>query len=118
MKQVELDFKKAIEKRNRGMRSAIRHANDDSPGWQSRAVEFVRQYAVNNAEFMAEAARIWSELRGLPLPPTKKAWGPVMKQAEKENIVRAAGAAPAASSNGSYKVKWRSLVYQPREASA
>lgn len=109
--QIPFDFEAAARRRDRGMKRTADHANDWYPGWVSEAVTFIRRYAEQHQEFLAEHARGWALLHGCPKPPNAKAWGPAMKQAEREGVVAHNGAGRAASSNLSFKVKWRSLVY-------
>jgi len=94
------------------MERAARGASSKRPGWTSEAVLYVRRYAERHREFLTEFVRHWAESNGCPKPGNEKAWGPAIKQAEREGIVKAVGVARAADSNLSFKVRWESLVYR------
>ena len=95
--------------RQRGTDGMQRAADPATREWQDKAVGYVRLYAVVHAEFLAESARAMAEHDGLPVPPSKKAWGAVMQRAAREGIVERIGYAPACSSNGAPKCLWRAL---------
>lgn len=93
-----------------GIERASEHAKQVSQDWQTKAVGYVRLFALCEPAFLAEDVREMAERDGFDAPPDGRAWGAVMRQAAREGIVVSAGYAPANSSNGSPKVKWRSLV--------
>lgn len=94
----------------RGIALSADHAERVSAGWQARAVGYVRLHATVHASFMCEDVREMAEADGFDLPPSKTAWGSVMRQAAREGIVAADGYAPANSSRRGPKSVWRSLV--------
>lgn len=97
----------ALAARDVGMARAERGAGSD---WQRLALGYLREYvALDGAPFMAEDFRVFAEAHGLAPPANSKAYGPLMMQAARLGIVRACGYAPAASSNGSPKVRWESV---------
>lgn len=97
----------AERRRDEGMQ---RTALNSGPQWQSSALTFVRAYAEKKAFFLTEEVRQFAEARGLAVPPSKKAWGPVMKLAARRKLIKADGFALANSSNRSPKVLWQSLI--------
>jgi len=100
----------ARQRRDTGMHRAADHAERVYPDWQDRAVGYVRLHATVHTQFMAETVRAVAEADGLTLPPDGRAWGAVMRRAQREGIIRADGYAPANSSNRSPKVRWASMV--------
>lgn len=96
--------------RDKSMAQSVNHANRETPNWQARAVGYVRLHATVHASFLCEDVREMAEADGFDLPPSKTAWGSVMRQAAREGIVAADGYAPANSSRRGPKSVWRSLV--------
>lgn len=96
----------AAHRRDRGIASVAKHAQNDDPGWQDRAIGYVVRCAALHPNFMAEDAREMAELYGLAKPADKRAWGNVMRTAARRGLVRSCGYAPARSSHLSPKVLW------------
>lgn len=90
-----------------GMTRAAEKAERREPGWRANAVEAVRLYAATHRHFMAEDV-----LRVFPAPEEAdaRAFGAVMREAARLGFIVADGFAPAATSNGSPKVRWKSLI--------
>jgi hypothetical protein len=107
---VNLDLFEAMGRRDDGMRRTAQKADRLKPGAQDEAVEYVRRYAKDHLEFLTEHVRAFAALHGY-VAHDGRAWGPVVTRASKLGICAADGFAAAASSNGSPKVKWRSLLY-------
>lgn len=99
-------------RRDDGMARAAAHAEADAPGWIEKAVAFVHRHATMHQTFMTEDVRAeadsWPRLK----VDEPRAWGPVLQLAARRRYIEKAGYAPAASSNRSPKVQWRSLVYR------
>jgi hypothetical protein len=96
--------------RSHGHAEAERAASRASrirPGWRQSALDAVRAYAESHERFMAEDVRIFIDL---PAEADARALGAIMCDARRAGIVKADGYAPARSSNGTPKVRWRSLV--------
>lgn len=93
-----------------GMQRAAQHAENDDPGWCARALQALRQFAVDEGEalFTIETARsaLWS--RGLKGPPELRAWGAVTRAASKAGYIAMTDRMERCpSSNGSPKPLWR-----------
>lgn len=90
-------------------KDAADHADRRRHRWTDTAVAFVGLYIAKRcpAGFLAEDVRRAAEAWGLADPPDGRAWGHVMKRAEREGLIVADGYGSAASSNGSPKVRWR-----------
>jgi hypothetical protein len=97
-----------------GMTRAATKAERVSDGWNERALEAVRQFALEHETFLAEDVR---KLCPTPAGADGRAWGAVIQAAKRNGWIRAGGAASALSSNGSLKVLWKSNVYEPKKAS-
>jgi len=89
-----------------GMAQASSNAESKNPGWNSEALEYVKNYPIT--PFMAEDVRNFAETDGLPLPPSKRAWGSVMVAAKKLGVIRALGMQrkPSDESHGTPAVLW------------
>lgn len=76
-----------------GMTRAIEHAENDEPGWGSRAteklLEFMREHP--GMPFIAPNVRYWAERRGLARPDNDRAWGAVFLAARRRGLIRHAG---------------------------
>lgn len=72
-----------------GIATAVDHAEQDCPGWNARALEFLLQYP--GEEFQAEDVRAWAHSQGLPRPPHARAWGGVIVKARKQGKIQFVG---------------------------
>ena len=103
------DFAEAKEKRDRAISQAAHGAESVDPGFHERALAAVKAFAKCRDEFLTEDVRQYFG----PCAVDPRAWGPLMKHAEKLGIVEAAGFARAASSHLSQKTRWRSKILEP-----
>lgn len=102
------DIAQARARRDLGMARAADKAEREVTGWSEVALAFVRRFVSDRPHpFLAEDVRAAAKVWGLIEPQNAKAWGPVIKRAERAGVVRACGYAPANSSNRSPKVLWR-----------
>jgi hypothetical protein len=99
----------AAARRDTGIARASDHARRVDPAWLEKALGYVRLHAMVATAFLTEDVRAMAEADGLPDPPDGRAWGAVMRTAKHRGIVRAAGYAPAKSSNLSPKVWWAAV---------
>jgi FMN phosphatase YigB (HAD superfamily) len=113
MQQPELYFdqiQQARARRDAGMASSARHAEQDAPGWLESAVAEVHRYAhaVYPADFTIEEARASIE-HNLQRPPELRAWGAVTRACKARGLIEAVEGVwrCAASSNGSPKQVYR-----------
>jgi hypothetical protein len=92
-----------------GARRAADHADRMREAWTATAVAWVRLFVSSRVgrPFLAEEVRAGALEWGLDAPPDGRAWGHVMRRAQRDGLIAAAGYAAAASSNGSPKVLWR-----------
>lgn len=95
----------AAMKRDAGMARVQRSAGDM---WMDEALLVLKRFLATRMTptFLVEDIRTFADLTGFK-SPKPKAWGPVIKRAEKLGLVTADGYAPANSSNRSAKVQWR-----------
>jgi hypothetical protein len=97
----------AREQGHSAARAAADRASRLDSDWKRAAVEAVKDHATRNREMLAEHVRIV-----IPEGADRRAVGHVFREAQRLGYVRADGYAPAASSNGSPKCRWRSLIYE------
>jgi len=71
--------------RDAGMQQAVDNAESKHPSWGDRALSLLVKYPKD--EFMAEQVREFAKSRGLPDPPSKRAWGAVIVKAKKMGII-------------------------------
>lgn len=80
------------ERRDRGIQAAAHHAGQ---GWNEEADAFLAQFIeATTGPFLCEDVRVQAEAHGLPSPPSKRAWGGVMRRAAQSGAIRRQGYAP------------------------
>lgn len=108
--QRQLDFDGALG----GAAQALQSANAKTPGWGERALEAVREYALAWPSFRIEEVRYWAEERGLPAPPSARAWGAVTIQAKNKGWIERCGVelteARAPGTHPAFAARWRSRL--------
>ena len=85
----QLDLFKSERLREDGITRAIENAERKSDNWMEKAVQFVVRFPKDR--FMTEDVRVWSHENGLPIPPSARSWGAVIRAAEKLGVVRRVG---------------------------
>jgi hypothetical protein len=99
--------REAEEAAQAGMTQAVDHADRVLQQWSMSALAHLVYYARQiNHPFLVEDAREWAEKLGLPVPPTKRAWGAVVRRASRGRHIAKVGHANARSSNNSPKCLW------------
>jgi len=68
-----------------GMNAAIQNACSDEPDWKEQAIAFVAKYP--KTRFQTEDIRNWAYTNGLVRPPSDRAWGSVIVEAKKQNMI-------------------------------
>src|SRR3954463_7824471 len=99
-------------RRDEGMRAALAHADAAVPGWSDGAVAFIASYAMSHREFLCEDIVAEAHKGALREPPTRRAWGPALKGAQKLGYVECIGTGRARTSNLSPKCMWRSRIFE------
>lgn len=77
--------------RDKGMESAVNHANNVHPNWGDRAYNYLMYFIRNNDRFMTEDVRRAAAEINFPDPPSQRAWGAVIIKAVKAGKIRRAG---------------------------
>lgn len=75
--------------KNIGMNQSSSNAESKHPGWMQEALGYVRDYP--GKRFLVESVRRFAERQGLPIPPSKRAWGSVITKAKRLGYVKAIG---------------------------
>ncbi len=110
--QTSFELERAALSRDRGILNASIGAEIAVPGWSLEAFAFLKRFAEQHAQFMAEDVVKAAAADHLPAPPDGRAFGGVIQRAVREGLIRKIGYAPAATSNLSPKCVWQSLVFQ------
>lgn len=95
--------------RDKGMDLADAKATKDNPRWKADAMAALNLYctAHQGQKFLTEDFRDWCVKFDLAdMPENMKAFGPLMRQAAKDGIIKNVGYMPARSSNQSAKTAW------------
>lgn len=84
------DAAEAKRRAEQGAKRALDHANRVNDGWAERALEKLAEYIVTTegSTFMAEDVRVKAYAGGLEPAPDNRAWGAVMKKAEKRGLIK------------------------------
>jgi hypothetical protein len=92
-----------------GIERSSANAERKNPGWNDDAYQYVVDYP--EKQFMTEDVRFHAEECGLPIPPSKRAWGAVMVRARKDGIIQSLGVKrkPSDSSHGTPAVLWEKV---------
>jgi hypothetical protein len=111
--QQALEFT-ATEAKRRGMRQAIDHATQLDPTWRARALEYTRQFALQNAYLRCEEVRALAESDGFAPPPDKRSWGQIMVDAKVARLITKLGFVTATDPKVHCNPVgyWKSLIYR------
>ena len=86
---MEKQLTLAEQGKEAGMKSAFNHANAIDPTWSDMAMEALKQFLANtNEDFMAEDVRKFAFDHGLPIPPSERAWGAVIRRASIAGLIK------------------------------
>ena len=88
---------------------AVSQSQESKADWQHKAFSAVCEFANEHKgeDHVGEEIRAYGESHGAASVEDPRAWGPVLKKAERHGVIEAVGYAPTVSSNGSPKVLWR-----------
>lgn len=82
---MTLDREQSIRNRDAGIEAAAEHADARVPDWQDKAMEYLKKFP--RERFQVEDLREWAHSNGLIKPPHARAWGAVIKRAQREGLV-------------------------------
>jgi hypothetical protein len=75
-----------------GINAAIDHANQVHDQWSDHAYAMLCEYLADvRGDFMCEDVRAYAKLKGLPCPPTARAWGSVIDRAARASLITRKG---------------------------
>ena len=102
-------FEQAEQRRDRGIKRGLTHAEQERLGWRLKALQVLGHFLSERRElpFLTEAFRMYARTKFVADPPDARAWGAVMRAAQKEGMIESCGAERALTSNLSYKVLWK-----------
>lgn len=113
MSQLAIDFE-ARAQRDAGIRKAVDHAEDVTPGWSDRAFDMLRCFADDHrlnggGDFSSEDFRTYASNLGLPSPPHLRAFGGVFLRAARAGLIVKTGftTARAAHVHQSILATWK-----------
>lgn len=82
------------ELKEKGIELAVDHAEQINPCWKEKAFEMFKEWLSgwpSGYMFLMEDARQSLEVRGLPAPPSLRAYGRIIQMAKKEGLIVHAG---------------------------
>lgn len=77
--------------RDRGMGTALAHAESATPKWGDLALGYIKEFAARGKTFIAPEVREFAYAHGLPIAPTQYAWGGPFLRAAKAGVIRKMG---------------------------
>lgn len=105
-----MNLDQARAERDEGMAQALQHAERVQPQWGDVAYDALVDYAAQNRTFTSYDFRKDYHARGLPNPPTDKAFGPVFLRAVKEHVIAKVGYEQHPERHASPTPLWASKV--------
>lgn len=82
------DEKNMKERGRRELDAALDRVRDNAgPGWFDRAIQIVRDVALNHETFTTDHIRAWAKRSNLPEAREPRAWGSVMSRAIKSGMI-------------------------------
>lgn len=112
--QLTLDYKAACEARDAGMNQAETHANQVNPEWSEIAYTMLKDWLkgwVKGYKFQMEDFRKIAQIKGLPDPPTARAFGSLAVRAKKEGLIKSNGPKPTSgvTAHSCYANEWEKV---------
>lgn len=112
--QLELDYTKAAEARDAGIEQAVQHADAMNIGWSEKAWEMFQEWLSGwpkGFRFQIETFRASAGARGLPHPPTARAFGQIAVRGRKEGLIRSNGQKPTTgvTAHRCYSNEWEKI---------
>lgn len=91
--QLELDYTKASQERDAGIERAVSHANSVSNGWSDIAFNKLKEFLqIFSDPFQAEEVRSFAAVDDdFPEPPSRRAWGGVIRTAAHRGLIKKVG---------------------------
>jgi hypothetical protein len=89
MSQVEFNFSAATQATNEGIQRAADNANRVHDNWTDKAYDYFKEFVKTRRKgerFMTEDVRKDAHTV-VPIPPTAKAWGAVIRRAVHDGII-------------------------------
>jgi hypothetical protein len=78
--------KTGAQLRDEGIKQAMDYAEHKKEGWKRIAYKFLVKYIKRHEVFMCEDVR-QAAMGIVPMPPHKRAWGGIVRQAAKDGII-------------------------------
>jgi len=94
MTNVQLNIDFASIERDKGIKTAKYHADSVVPDWSEKAYETFKEWLrgwASGHKFLIEDFRLSANARGLPDPPSNRAFGFISVRAKKEGLIIFAG---------------------------
>ena len=83
-----MDLVDLIQVRDAEIGRAVDHANREIPRWSDLAYVALQAFLrIHAGTFIAPAVRQWAETRGVPVPPSNRAWGGVIRRARRAGLI-------------------------------
>lgn len=114
MSAIQLDILQAIEAKDKGIQTAITHANAVVPDWSDKAYAMLVEWLKDWPEgftFMIEDFRKICQIKKLPDPPTARAFGAIAVRAKIAGLIKSNGQKPTTgiSGHGCYANQWMKI---------
>jgi hypothetical protein len=90
MSAVQLNILQAIEQRDKGIERAVNHAESVHPGWKEDAFQMFKEWLSgwpSGYKFTIEHFRQVAQIKGLPDPPSNRAFGSLALRARIAGLI-------------------------------
>lgn len=114
MKTLQLDAFESSRARDEGIERAKDHADEVSKDWSERAYQMLIDWLKGwpaGFRFQIEGFRKVAQIRGLPDPPTARAFGSLAVRARKEGLIISNGPKPTTgkTAHRCYSNEWQKI---------
>lgn len=110
--QAVLDFERAREARDDGIKSAVDHADQARPEWSDVAYAFIENFARTTETFISEEVTAAAAKWGLSSPADPRAWGGPFKRAATAGVIEKIGFGISKRRHLSPTPLWKSKLYR------
>lgn len=88
-----MDLLSGHDLKEQGIYRAVKHADDVYEDWQEIAYKMLKEFIEfsDGKPFMCEDVRRFASNSNLKEPPTNRAWGAIIKRADKDGIIKHCG---------------------------
>ena len=111
---MQTNLFQAMMSGNKGLNSAVKHADTETPSWKDAAISYFHQYCETHLTVFPETVwRQYADL-GLTKPAELRAYGEITRHAKREGWLSTepCGNERRLLGHGTFGAVWKSLIYK------